>query len=67
LLDADNRPAVTGITTDRGTFRIKTFRMPARIKISYLGYETLSEDIEHGSSKPVEKRTIIRKDEREKP
>ena len=45
LFDQHDNPLITGITANNGRFSIQTTRIPAKIKISYLGYETLSKDI----------------------
>jgi hypothetical protein len=46
LTDAGGRPVVAGITAGEGRFRIVASSIiPEKIKISYLGYETLSDDI----------------------
>jgi len=45
MLDNHNRLLTAGITTGNGQFSIRSSRMPARIKISYLGYETLLRDM----------------------
>ncbi|MDR1407385.1 MAG: outer membrane beta-barrel protein, partial [Tannerella sp.] len=44
LLGADSRPFTAGVTNGRGRFRINASRTPGKIKISYLGYETLLTD-----------------------
>jgi hypothetical protein len=41
LIDADGKPVTTGVTANTGKFLMKTARIPGKIKISYLGYETL--------------------------
>ena len=45
LLDANNQLITTGITDSNGRFSIQTKYAPAKIKISYLGYETLLKEI----------------------
>jgi hypothetical protein len=45
LLDADNRILSAGITGETGEFRLATGYMPRKIKINFIGYETLVEDI----------------------
>ena len=45
LLDRNNRHLTTGITTREGQFAIQTPFFPSKVKISYLGYETLLQDI----------------------
>ena len=47
LLDANNQSIISGATNDKGLFTIQTLRSPAKIKISYLGYETMTKDIEY--------------------
>jgi hypothetical protein len=41
----DNTPPPAGVTTGGGRFRIRTHMIPVKIKISYLGYETLLKDV----------------------
>ena len=45
FLNKSNETIITGITTDMGQFMIQTPRIPVKIKISCLGYETLVQDI----------------------
>ena len=45
LLSHDNQLLTAGISTNNGRFTIHTTRLPAKIKISYIGYETLLSDI----------------------
>jgi len=45
FLDDDNRPLIYGITTGNGQFDIQSPSVPTKIKISYIGYETLLKDI----------------------
>ncbi|MDR2776178.1 MAG: carboxypeptidase-like regulatory domain-containing protein, partial [Tannerella sp.] len=45
LLDADERMLSIGITGETGEFRLQTSRAPRKIKISFIGYETLMKDI----------------------
>ncbi len=45
LLNSDSQPLITGITNDDGVFRFTTSLIPQKIKISFLGYETLFKDI----------------------
>jgi len=45
LLDADGRLLINGITAGTGKFTIRTPLIPAKIKISYIGYENLLKDI----------------------
>lgn len=45
LLDDDNLLLTNGITTANGLFTIQASYKPTMIKISYLGYETLTKDI----------------------
>ena len=47
LLDADGRLLINGITSGMGQFTIQTSHIPAKIKINYLGYETLLQDIRY--------------------
>ena len=47
LLDNQNRPLTSGITDDNGRFTIQTLYIPSKIKISYLGYETLLREIDN--------------------
>jgi hypothetical protein len=49
LLDADGRLSMTGVTAGGGRFRISASRPAGKIKISYLGYETLLKDAGDGS------------------
>ena len=45
LVDNNNQLLTTGITDVKGRFTIQSARIPAKIKISYLGYETLEKTI----------------------
>ena len=45
LLDDNNQLITTGITNSNGQFAIQSARIPAKIKISYLGYETLLREL----------------------
>ncbi|MDR0796399.1 MAG: carboxypeptidase-like regulatory domain-containing protein, partial [Tannerella sp.] len=45
LLNADNQPITSAITSDKGKFMIRTSRIPSKIKISYIGFETLLKDV----------------------
>jgi hypothetical protein len=45
LLNADTAIITTGITNDKGRFRIETKTIPHLIKISYLGYKTLIDKV----------------------
>jgi hypothetical protein len=45
LLDAGDRMLSVGITDETGSFRIETPRLPRKIKIHFIGYETFVKDI----------------------
>jgi hypothetical protein len=45
LLDADDRILSAGITGETGEFRLATGDVPCKIKISFIGYETLEKEI----------------------
>jgi hypothetical protein len=45
LLGADNKLFTTGVTTGGGRFRMNTSLTPEKIKISYVGYETMLKNI----------------------
>jgi hypothetical protein len=45
LLRPDGEPFLSGITTEEGRFSFETAIRPEKLKISYLGYETLLTDI----------------------
>lgn len=45
LLNSDNQPIATGITNDKGIFRLISSQFPQKIKISFIGYETMTRDI----------------------
>jgi hypothetical protein len=45
LLHPDGEPLLAGITTGEGRFSFETALRPEKLKISYLGYETLLADI----------------------
>ena len=45
LLNADSTLLTSGIATAQGQFVIRTSRIPSRIKISYIGYETMVRDV----------------------
>jgi hypothetical protein len=45
LLHSDGEPFLAGITTGEGRFSFETTVRPEKLKISYLGYETLLADI----------------------
>jgi hypothetical protein len=47
LYDTDDRTLSAGITDETGEFRLATAYTPDKIKISFIGYETLIEDL-HG-------------------
>jgi len=45
LLDNNNQLITAGITNEKGRFTLQTSHIPAKIKISYIGYETLLREI----------------------
>lgn len=45
LLDHDEQPIITGIADENGAFCLSTPRFPHKIKISFVGYETLTKEI----------------------
>ena len=47
FLDADNNLLIAGITNDKGRFAIQVSRVPAKIKISHIGYETQQRNIDN--------------------
>ena len=52
LLDENDQLLTTGITTGNGQFTIQSSRLPKKIKISYLGYETLLSDMDDPNRTP---------------
>ena len=52
LLDERDQLLTTGITTGNGQFVIQSSRSPKKVKISYLGYETLLRDIDAPTGTP---------------
>ena len=63
LLSPDDQLLTSGITTDRGRFTIRTFRVPSKIKISHIGYETLSRPVQKWNDElgifPLNEETIL--------
>lgn len=51
LLNADTIPIITGITDDKGIFRLPASELYHLVKISFIGYETITENI---SSTPTD-------------
>ncbi|MDR2809082.1 MAG: outer membrane beta-barrel protein [Tannerellaceae bacterium] len=45
LLDANNRILSAGITGETGEFRLTTAESPRKIRISFIGYETLEKEV----------------------
>lgn len=46
LLDADGKAFLSGVTTNAGRFRLSCSRRAFRLRISFVGYQTIYQDIE---------------------
>lgn len=45
LLNADTLPLITGIANDKGRFRLPVSPFPQQIRISFIGYKTITENV----------------------
>ena len=54
LYNSDNRLLAAGATNEKGTFRLTTSQLPKKIKISFIGYETIIKDIPASNASNVE-------------
>lgn len=45
LLNANNHSLITGIVNEKGIFKLPVSESPQKIRISFLGYETITDDI----------------------